>query len=63
MRKYIALWESNFYGTYIEEIEFYSDHRANSKANFADAMKEIKRRYERGISNSAVILRTYLAND
>lgn len=61
MRNYIAVYEYSFRGTYTEEIEFGSDHRANSKANYEDALKEIRRRKERGISSSAVIKKTYLA--
>lgn len=61
MRKYIAVYEYSFYGTYTQEIEFFSDHRANSKANKADALHEIWRTSEKGIARSAEVLRTYLA--
>lgn len=60
MREYVAIYTYNYYGKYTEEITFFSDHRANSKANHADAMSEIRRRKERGIFNSAEILQTYL---
>lgn len=60
MREYVAVYEYNHYGRYTEDITFFSDHRANSKANHADAMKEIGRCKERGIRDSAVILNTYL---
>lgn len=62
-RKYIAVYEFSYYGTYTEEIEFYSEHRANSKANKEDAMREIRRRKERGIARNAEVLETYLANE
>lgn len=61
MREYVAVYEYNYHGRYTEEITFFSDHRANSKANYADAMAEIRRHKERGIRDSAVVLNTYLA--
>lgn len=62
MRNYVGIFEYTFHGTYTREIEFCSDHRANSKANYEDCMKKIRARYERGISNNATILKTYLAD-
>lgn len=62
MRNYIAIFKYSFYGTYTQEIEFESDHRANSKANKADAMKAIRERFERGIAQNAEVLETYLAD-
>lgn len=63
MRKYIAVFELKFHGTYTQEIEFFSDHRANSKANKEDAMHEIWRRFEKGIARNAEVLETYLIKD
>lgn len=61
MRHYIAVFEYSFYGTYTEEIDFMSNHRANSKANKTDAMHEIWKRKEKGIARNAEVLETYLA--
>lgn len=61
MREYIAIFTYSYYGTYTQEVSFFSDHRANSKANKEDAMREIRRSFERGIAGSAEILETRLA--
>lgn len=34
-------------GNYYEEFTYQSDHRANSKANLQDALKEWNRRHEK----------------
>lgn len=63
LRKYIALYEYSYYGKYKRDIEFMSEHRANSKANKQDALSEIRRTKERGIARNAVVLETYLIDD
>lgn len=62
MRNYIAVFKYSFHGTYTQEIEFMSNHRANSKADKQDAMHEIWKRYERGIASNAEVLETYMAD-
>lgn len=42
MRKYLAVYDD---GHDFGEFEYYSGHRANSKANLEDAIKEYKRVY------------------
>lgn len=43
-RKYLAIWDDGHdYG----EFEFYSFHRANSKANIEDALKTYRIRYSK----------------
>lgn len=61
MREYIAIFKYSFHGTYTQDIEFMSNHRANSKANKQDAMHEIWKRCEKGIARNAEVLETYLA--
>ncbi len=41
-RRYIAFCDD---GHDYNEVEFYSAHRANSKANLEDAKKELERKY------------------
>lgn len=62
-RRYIARYTYSYYGTYTCEIEFYSEHRANSKANMRDAKMEIIRSKEKGIALNSQVDETWLAKD
>lgn len=53
VRNYMAYADN---GRDYVEFEFCSEHRANSKANKEDAMKDYKRKHGHGIK----IIRTYL---
>lgn len=55
MRLYIAFWDN---GHDRGEFEFYSSHRANSKANLQDAMRTYHRKF--GYSNNIMIYQVYL---
>ena len=52
MRKYLV---SFYVNDDVDSIEFYSDHRAGSKANKADAMAEIRKRKGNYIADHAEI--------
>lgn len=54
-RLYIAFWDN---GHDRGDFEFYSAHRANSKANLQDAMRTYRRKY--GYSNNITIYQVYL---
>lgn len=57
MKTYLACWDDGHdYG----EFEFYSDHRANSKANIADAIETAKRNYGRKRAYAMRIYQTQL---
>lgn len=60
-RMYIARYTYNYYGTYTEEIEFFSKHRANSKANKRDAKMAIIKCKEKGIALNSHVDETWLA--
>lgn len=52
MRKYLV---SFYVNDDVDSMEFYSDHRAGSKANKADAMAEIRKRKGDYIADRAEI--------
>lgn len=45
------------------EIEYRSKHRNNSRANREDAMRHIRRRYEKHIADRAEITATWRSED
>lgn len=56
-RKYRLIYDDGHdYG----EIEYWSEHRNNSKANLEDAKKELARRYGWHRANQLTITQTYL---
>lgn len=57
MRKYIGFWDD---GHDRGEIEFYSDHRANSKANLEDARREYRLKHGYARSRQIEIKETVL---
>ena len=56
-RKYTAYWDD---GHDRGEFEFYSDHRANSKANLDDAQREYRSRHGYARFKQIEIMRTVL---
>lgn len=59
-RLYQACWDDGHdYGCF----EFYSDHRANSKANIEDAKTECARKYGQGALRHKRILSTQLQEE
>lgn len=59
-RKYSALYRYDFYGTYTEDVIFYSEHKAGSAENRLDALRQIRREKEKGIANNASIIHVQL---
>jgi len=55
-KRYSALYRYDFYGTYTDDIIFYSEHKAGSVENRLDALHQIRREKEKGIAKTASIL-------
>ena len=60
IRDYTAYITYIYYGTHTTELPFSSNYRANSKGNRADAMRELRRRKERGICDGVQSIITVL---
>ena len=55
-RHYLAVGDT---GRDFIDFEFYSSHRANSKANYEDAQREYRRKHGHGIN----VIQTWLQKD